>query len=461
MKLSPRAIAAVALILFHGPDRASASDVGALRKSKAGKSRKGKAGTVKSAKSSKDAGQGQCPGAADPAIPASAVYTMSNLDANSVVAFSRDAASGGLTYLTTVATGGAGGILDGSPLGIVPLDDPLASTDALIVTGNCLLAVNAGSNDVSSFRLGPGGAPALASRVPSGGEFPVSLAAREGLVYVLNAGLDGSIRGFDLTPYNCRLAPLAAGPTHLNLNTTLASGEAPFFAASPAQIGFTPDGGALVVTLKGDQNLPAPGSGAIRRFDLGEDGDVVDIQSFLVSDATVPFSFEYDARGNFLLVEAFGPNPPGTENGGTITTYSGVESGAGFEPALLQRAATAQTTTCWIRYSAKTSCAFTTNNGGDSVTAAKVGEDGGVVVVAEAEATLDAPIDISFSEDRRFLYALATNHDTSGQPTLYVYNAESCSCALVEIQTISNGLPAEGGGDFNGVVGLAIYQEQI
>lgn len=146
-------------------------------------------------------------------------------------------------------------------------------------------------------------------------------------------------------------------------------------------------------------------------------------------------------------------------SGGTITTYSGVESGNNFAPVLLQRAATDQTTTCWIRYNRKTSCAFTTNNGGDSVTAAKIKEDGSIDIVAEAGATLDAPIDISLSKDQRFLYALATNHNASGQPTIYVYNAESCSCAISEIQTISNGLPAEGGGDFNGVVGLAIYQE--
>ena len=193
------------------------------------------------------------------------------------------------------------------------LDDPLASTDTLIVSGNCLLADNAGSNDVSTFRIGSDGVPTFAGIQASGGEFPVSIAAREGLVYVLNVGLDGSIQGFNLTPYNCRMEPLGSGPTDLGLNTSLVSGSAPFFAASPAQIGFTPDGNALIVTVKGDQNAPAPGSGSIRRFDLADDGGVAGGQSFLVSDATVPFSFEYDAGGRLLLVEAFGPNPPGTE----------------------------------------------------------------------------------------------------------------------------------------------------
>ena len=103
MKLSPRIIT-VALALVCGPDPASASRA----KSKAGKG----------AKSKKDVGQ--CKGDADYTVPTSVVYTMSNLDANSILAFSRDIKTGGLTYLATVATGGGGGILDGTPLGIVP-----------------------------------------------------------------------------------------------------------------------------------------------------------------------------------------------------------------------------------------------------------------------------------------------------------------------------------------------------
>ena len=97
MKLSLSIITA-ALALVCGPDLASASRA----KSKAVKSTVRSKGT----KSTKDARQ--CKGVAGPTMPTSVVYTMSNLDANCVLAFSRDIKTGSLTYLATVATGGGG-----------------------------------------------------------------------------------------------------------------------------------------------------------------------------------------------------------------------------------------------------------------------------------------------------------------------------------------------------------------
>ena len=97
-----------------------------------------------------------------------AAYTMTNAgDDNQIVAFSRDD-DGLLTMIDTVSTGGKG-----SGGGV----DPLASQGSLILAGShggknhdneLLLAVNAGSNDVSVFQVKNNGIE-LRDRTGSGG----------------------------------------------------------------------------------------------------------------------------------------------------------------------------------------------------------------------------------------------------------------------------------------------------
>src|SRR5881396_3228245 len=76
----------------------------------------------------------------------------------------------------TFATGGLGG---GSGLG---------SQDAVITSddGQWLYAVDAGSNDIATFRIRHDGL-GLVGRTPSGGTRPISLTTNGDLVYVLNA----------------------------------------------------------------------------------------------------------------------------------------------------------------------------------------------------------------------------------------------------------------------------------
>src|SRR2546425_7284098 len=116
-----------------------------------------------------------------------AVYTLMNLTSGNAVAIFARAADGTLTVAGTVATGGTG---TGSGLGS---QGALALSD----DGRWLFAVNAGSNDVSIFRVGPAGL-ALTSRIPSGGVQPISLTVHGNLLYVLNGGVSGNIAGFAL-----------------------------------------------------------------------------------------------------------------------------------------------------------------------------------------------------------------------------------------------------------------------
>ena len=107
------------------------------------------------------------------------VYVMSNKNpGNSVIQFRR-ASNGALTWVREVATGGNGSGANGA--------DPLGSQDSLVLGGGGLrlVAVNAGSNEVSVFGSIAGRLIWL-SKSPSGGVFPNSVALSGDLVYVLN-----------------------------------------------------------------------------------------------------------------------------------------------------------------------------------------------------------------------------------------------------------------------------------
>ena len=114
--------------------------------------------------------------------------------ANTIDAFARHA-DGSVTPLAGApfAAGGAG------------TGAALASQGAIQATrdGRYLLAVDAGSNQISVLRVTPGGVPVPVGRpVASDGKQPVSIAVSpSGLVYVANQGAGGSnYTGFRLSP---------------------------------------------------------------------------------------------------------------------------------------------------------------------------------------------------------------------------------------------------------------------
>ena len=120
--------------------------------------------------------------------------------------------------------------------------DPLGSQGSLVLTdnGKWLLAVNAGSNNITVFAVEKDGLTFM-DKVGSGGVMPVSLTVSGNEVFVLNAGGTPNISGFMLS-HKGDLEPVA-GSTR-----TLAAG-------GYAQVGFTPDGDQLVITNKAGNNI--------------------------------------------------------------------------------------------------------------------------------------------------------------------------------------------------------------
>lgn len=120
------------------------------------------------------------------------VYAMSNdLDANSIVAYGRNE-DGTLELIDTYLTGGKGGIFDGGE-GL----DPLISANSVIMTDDRehLLAVNAGSESVSVFRVNEDSSLTLTDHTRVYGVGPNSIAYSNGLVYVTSIDADGQFAG--------------------------------------------------------------------------------------------------------------------------------------------------------------------------------------------------------------------------------------------------------------------------
>jgi hypothetical protein len=203
--------------------------------------------------------------------------------------------NGTLTLAGTYSTGGMGGVASGATA------DPLASQGSLAGAdhGRVLLAVNAGSNTVSLFRV-RGDRLWLKQVIAAGGTFPVSIAVHRNLVYVLNAGVTpvttpgaSSVQGFWLRGdhlWPIRGSSRAVGPT---ITTQ------PFYLASPGMVGFSPDGARLVVATKFSGSL-------IDVFRVGHWGMLSATpmaNPTAPTAAHVPFAFVFDPWGRLVVVQ--------------------------------------------------------------------------------------------------------------------------------------------------------------
>jgi hypothetical protein len=260
------------------------------------------------------AAQASPSGHAAPA-PHGAVFVQTDdASGNTIVAYDR-AANGSLTQAGSYATGGVGGALGGSVV------DHTASEGSLAHGGGSLFAVNAGSNTITSFAVS-GDRLGRRQVISSGGVFPVSIAVRGPLVYVLNARDGGSIQGY--LNIGGHLTLVRAWNRQLGFTPN----PTPEFTSTPAQIGFTPDGSKLVVTTKGDGN-------SIETFGVGLLG-VTSKPVITPLAGAVPFGFAFDQAGHLAVTEA-GTNSVATfriAQNGTATQLSSVPTG--------------QQATCWV-----------------------------------------------------------------------------------------------------------------
>lgn len=368
-------------------------------------------------------------------FPVGAVYAATNaFSGNEIVAYER-AADGTLTLSQRVATGGRG-----SGLGLNhPAEDldPLGSQNSLLLSADrrFLFAVNAGSDEVSSFRLGPHGLE-LADTVPSGGAFPNSLTSDDGLLYVLNSGGEGNITGFRVDG-DGRLRQLAGSTRSLHAG----GANPPDPMMNPGQVSFTPDGRRLVVDHKGASRFLV--------FDLRHDGRPSAAPTVTQAAGFVPFSFVFGPGGTVLTDEVFGTHPPNPNPTGDSAASSYSLRPDGSLAAITVSLPTFQTAECWIDWDGG-SFVYSSNTNGDTLTGFRVDRTGRLsrlqadgVAYAFPDPTA-FPADLKVTADGRYLYTL-----NQGAGTISTFRIERDG-GLTPVGEVG-GLPV-----YDGAEGLAV-----
>jgi len=311
-----------------------------------------------------------------------AVYTMDNAaGGNHVLAWKRSK-DGTLTSQGMYPTGGAG------------TGAGLSSQGSVLLSHNAkwLFVCNAGSDEVSLFEVSPHGLQ-LVDKVNSGGRLPLSLTLNRNLLYVLNAG--GTIGDQDnITGFEFVHGRLAALPD----STRALSGD----NTGPAQVAFTDDGNALIVTER-NSNL-------IDSFTVGDEGLVTDHKTFQSVGAT-PFGFDVGQGNRIFVSEAGG----GAANGSSASAYEIAEDG---DLAVISGAvSTEQTAACWLLASRDGRFVYTANAGSGSISGFRVDEDGSLQLLdadGRTGVTGDGshPVDMIESRDGHFLYSLSNGYGT-------------------------------------------------
>ena len=296
------------------------------------------------------------------------LYTLNNAQGDNRVLVLEQRANGSLINVNSVSTGGTG------------LGANLGSQGALSLSqdGRWLFAVNAGSNEITTFAVEDEKLTRTSS-IGSGGTTPISVTSHGHLVYVLNAGGEGNINGFRIGRGGA-LVPIT-GSTH-------GLGGA---ATGPAQIQFSKGGEFLIVTEKTANQLAV--------FEI-EDG-VAQAPTFTASAGTTPFGFDIDPRDHVIVSEASGS--ASSYRLRDRTNDLGVISAA---------VPTHQAAPCWLITTPNGRYAYTGNAGSSTITAFSVGRDGILrpLSTSGADGSTGAgshTIDLAVSPDGRFLYALA------------------------------------------------------
>jgi 6-phosphogluconolactonase len=308
---------------------------------------------------------------ASPALAATgAVYTMENAAGPNIIDVYSRAPNGTLTLWQSVMTGGLG---TGAGLGS-------QGSIALSGDGQWLLAVNAGSNDVSVFSVAGGELTAVGTQ-SSGGTTPVSIALHNNTVFVLNAGGTPNITGFHLTNTG-HLVPIPQAQKALP-------------GAGAAEVSISLDGTLVAVTEKTSNTI------VVFRIDAGNlVGPFV-----TASSGQEPLGFAFGAHNLLFVSEAFN----GASNGSAVSSYH-ADAGGGLR-LITASLPTTQTAACWLVLTSDGQFVFTDNTGSGTVSSFTVAADGSLSLlnaVAGMTPAATSPIDLALDSGNKYLYSLAS-----------------------------------------------------
>jgi 6-phosphogluconolactonase len=265
----------------------------------------------------------------------------------------------------------------------------LASQGALQISpgGRFLIAVDAGSNQLSVLRILPGGSvkPVPGGATSSSGVLPVSVAIHGDLVYVANAGTGGSnYAGFRLHP-NGRLAPIADSTVALPNN------------AQPGDVLFNSTGRKLVGARVGTSQIDS--------FTVAANGHLTAApHSRSPAQGLGPFGSEFRPTNPRQL---FVSNAHNTGTGtGTVSAFrdspNGTLTSIGHSPF-----ADHQTAPCWVEITHNGRFLFTVNTAAGTVSRYSIARTGALRLLGSTPirgTTTIGAVDARLSPGGRYLY---------------------------------------------------------
>ena len=313
---------------------------------------------------------------ADEGGAAGAVFVMTNAaDKNEIIAYQRNA-DGSLGRKRRFPTGGrgSGGITD-----------PLGSQGSLTLTEDrsFLLAVNAGSGEISVFRVHQNSLD-LADVTPCGGSEPVAVAQHGNLVYVLNAGGSSNVVGFYLEQSG-KLRQISNSILFL---TTANSGA--------ASLSFGPAGQTLLVTEKSTNKIDA--------FPIHADGTLGHI---MAQSAVGPGTFAvlFAPNGIALVAET---GPAGGNNASAISSYAVLPNLS--LSAVSSSVPTLGAATCWLAVTPNGHFVYTSNAGSSTISGFNIATNGVLTplsgTILATLPTGSTNLDLTITTDGKFLYTL-------------------------------------------------------
>jgi hypothetical protein len=293
-----------------------------------------------------------------------------NTAGNQVVVYHRNP-NGTLAPAGSYATGGLGGVLNGSAV------DHLASQGSLTLdpAHNLLYAVNAGSNTVSVFSVHEDQL-SLRQVIGSGGQFPVSVAVHGFNVYVLNA-LSANVQGY--VAVFGHLFPLPGSDRSLGLTVPTNTNQ---FTNTPGQVAVSPNGANLVVTTKLNND-------DIDVFRIGPFG-TLSPSPVVTSDPGGPFGVTFDAAGHLVVANTAS---------NSLATYALEPNGTA---AAIDTVLDGQAATCWV--AGAQGSFFASNAGTADLSHFQEQPFSGILALAGETPTDTGTVDASASPDQQFLY---------------------------------------------------------
>lgn len=316
------------------------------------------------------------------------VYVNDNTAGTNTISALDRRADGSLTPISgsPFAAGGQGtGTIIGSQ-GALQL-----STD-----GRYLIAVDAGSNQISVLRIQRDGSLRAVGRpVSSGGVEPVSIAVHDHLVYVANEGDKTTGTGSNYTGFRLneggRLVPLSDSTVELPST------------ANPGDILFNSTGTNLIGVEVG---TTVASTFRIDSFVVGEEGRLTPAEgSPFPAQAAGPFGSEFSpANPSHLYVS----NAHGGTGNGSVSAFNVTRSGnlsaIGSSPF-----ADGQTAPCWVEISRNGKYLFTVNTGNTTISSYSILADGSLSYLSTSAFKGKPgirPFDARLDPDGRTLYVV-------------------------------------------------------